>query len=241
MLRNEELSNPSTVPPQKKQPSQKPSENFYIDSNITMPPYQTETEADVYISIGDENTPDRHESVKSLHSSSDSLLDFLCNSSDHSTPLVRPPLHDIVERKCVRFADDLEHTVSTICREDLSREETESYWLTRVEAWDIQSEKNRIVQMIDYGLRKDKGTTYRGLEIHTCGGIYRNKIKQRHVDAVLFTQAQQRRLSSHCCEELGRACEETSEESSRLAKLFGLKDQRDAQKILRRSSGNAMH
>lgn len=219
----------------------KDSHKIRIDTNHTMPPYQTET-ADVYISIGDENnTSDHHESVKSLHSSSDSLLDFLCNSPDHSTPPVRKPLHDIVERKCVRFADDLEHTVSTISREDLSREETESYWLTRVEAWDIQSEKNRIVQMIDYGLRKDKGTTYRGLEIHTCGGIYRNKIKQQHVDAVLFTQAQQRRRSSHCCEELARSCEETSEESSRLAKLFGLKDQKDARKILRRSSGNAMH
>mmetsp|Transcript_10585 Transcript_10585/g.25565 ORF Transcript_10585/g.25565 Transcript_10585/m.25565 type:complete len:202 (+) Transcript_10585:62-667(+) len=199
-----------------------------------MPPYQQETEADAYICVvNEDDTSDFQESFKSLHSSSDSLLDLLCNSSNHSTPLVRRPLHGIVEKKSVRFADDLEHTVSTISREDFSREEMESYWLTRMEVWEIQSEKDRIVEMINYGLRKEKGTTYRGLEIHTCGGIFRNKIKQQHVGAVLFTQERQRQLSSPCCEELARSCKETSEESSRLAQQFGLKDQKDAQKILR--------
>ncbi|CAJ1942138.1 unnamed protein product [Cylindrotheca closterium] len=176
--------------------------------------------------------------MKSLHASSvDSLLNFVHNSSDHSTPLlIRKPLHDNGERKNVRFADNLEQTVSTISRDDLSKEEIESYWLNRVEMWDIECEKERIVEMIDYSLPKEKGTSYRGLEIHSGGGIFRKKIIDRHFNAVFFTQeAQKQKQKEHCDEELARSCEETSKESLRLARQFGLKDQKDAQKFLCRA------
>lgn len=96
----------------------------------------------------------------------------------------------------------------------------------------MEKEKNRTIQRMELGLRREKSSTYRGLEVHTsAGGIYRNKLKKKHVEAVMKVQEKQRNVDSNDWDELANISMDLSAESRRIALQFAQKDEKDVLKM----------
>eukprot|EP00980_Cylindrotheca_fusiformis_P003857 scaffold858_cov123-Cylindrotheca_fusiformis.AAC.33 len=138
-------------------------------------------------------------------------------------------------KRRVSFSETLEESVSCIGRDDLSNDERQNYWYSRSELADIGQDNDRNVQRLESGIQREKSSTYRGLEIHTsAGGIYRNKLKIKHLQTFLKVQNRQRNIGSNDWLELAITSEDLSEESKRIAIDFALRDQKDAVKIQNR-------
>jgi hypothetical protein len=166
-------------------------------------------------------------------------LDYLCLSK--LTGILLPfhfdNLHETSDQNDapklrVSFSEKLELQFSCIGREDYSREELQNNWYTLQELREMKEEKNRTIQRMELGQRREKNSTYRGLEIQTsAGGIYRNKLKKKHLETIMKVQEKQMNLDSSDWDELANASKEISEQSRRLALQFAMKDQKDAIKI----------
>jgi hypothetical protein len=124
----------------------------------------------------------------------------------------------------VSFSEKLEQQFSCIGREDYSREELQNYWYTLQELREMKEENGRTIQRMELGQRREKNSTYRGLEVHTsAGGIYRNKLKKKHLETIMKVQEKQQNLDSSDWDELANASKELSEQSRRLALQYAVK------------------